>query len=327
MGLSFDMPRFLRVLPLIAASALGAAAINVPPALASTSQDSIFQDDLQLMSNPAGALQTFRNLGVTRVRVGMYWSRVAPSPTSSRRPTFNATDPAAYPAANWAVYDQIVQDAKADGISVYFILGGPAPVWATGPGAPASAQGLFREAWKPSASLFGQFARAVGTRYSGHYHGLPRVSFWSIWNEPNYGFDIAPQAVGTAETGAAIYRGLVDAAWSGLHQTGHGNDTILIGETAPRGLNRARDLLRRQAAAVPPSAVLRRQQLSAAPWLCRERSWLPDERLGLGSIPLSAPGPVQRERLRRTPLPRLHRPAPERDDGARTGWAEPRSRQ
>ncbi len=237
MGLSVDMPRFLGLLPLIAASALGAAAITVPPALASTSQDSIIQDDTHLMSDPAGTLQTFKTLGVSRVRVGMYWSHLAPSSSSTRRPNFNASDPGAYPAANWTVYDQIVRDAKADGISVYFILGGPAPIWATGPGAPSSAHGLFRQAWKPSASLFGQFARAVGTRYSGHYKGLPRVSFWSIWNEPNYGFDIAPQASGTAETGAAIYRGLVDAAWSGLRQTGHAHDTILIGETAPRGVN------------------------------------------------------------------------------------------
>ena len=239
MGLSVDMPRFLRLLPLIAASALGAAAINVPPALASTSQDSIIQDDVHLMSDPAGTLQTFKSLGVTRVRVGMYWSHVAPSSSSTRRPNFNASDPGAYPAANWAVYDQIVQDAKADGISVYFILTGPTPVWATGPGLPSGTTGLFRQAWKPSAAQFGQFVHAVGTRYSGHYHGLPRVSFWSIWNEPNYGFDIAPQGTnhGTIETGAVIYRGLVDAAWSGLRQTGHGHDTILIGETAPRGLN------------------------------------------------------------------------------------------
>jgi hypothetical protein len=233
------MLRFQRLIPLVAASALCAAAVNVAPAAASTTQASIFQDDSQLFANPAGTLQTFRNLGVSRVRVGMDWSHVAPQPTSTVRPNFNAADPAAYPAANWAVYDAIVRDAQADGISVYFILTGPAPLWATGPGAPANVALAFREAWKPSASAFNQFVRAVGTRYSGHYQGLPRVNFWSIWNEPNYGFDLAPQAThhDTVEVGAMQYRGLVDAAWSGLAATGHGRDTILIGETAPRGLD------------------------------------------------------------------------------------------
>jgi hypothetical protein len=32
-----------------------------------------------------------------------------------------------------------------------------------------------------------------------------------------------------------MYRRLVDAAWSALQATGHGNDTVLIGEIAPRG--------------------------------------------------------------------------------------------
>ena len=55
--------------------------------------------------------------------------------------------------------------------------------------------------WKPSASAFGEFVHAVATRYSGHYRpagspaALPRVDFWAIWNEPNYGIDLAPQAI------------------------------------------------------------------------------------------------------------------------------------
>jgi hypothetical protein len=85
---------------------------------------------------------------------------------------------------------------------------------------------------------------AVGTRYSGTYtppggtRPLARVSFWSIWNEPNYGPELAPQAIrhSTIEASPMLYRNLLDAAWSALHSTGHGHDSILIGETAPRGL-------------------------------------------------------------------------------------------
>jgi hypothetical protein len=98
--------------------------------------------------------------------------------------------------------------------------------------------------WKPSAADFGAFVRAVATRYSGSYKPagatgpLPRIDFWAIWNEPNYGIDLAPQAIDHSriEVSPAIYRGLLNAAWTALHQTGHGSDTILIGELAPRGI-------------------------------------------------------------------------------------------
>jgi hypothetical protein len=66
---------------------------------------------------------------------------------------------------------------------------------------------------------------------------LPRVNFWSIWNEPNLGVQLAPQAIdhSTVEVSAILYRGLTDAAWTALQATGHGHDTILIGELAPAG--------------------------------------------------------------------------------------------
>jgi hypothetical protein len=63
------------------------------------------------------------------------------------------------------------------------------------------------------------------------------VRFWSIWDEPNYGYDLAPQAMAGVEVSPYLYRGLLDGAWSALHATGHSADTILIGETAPRGAN------------------------------------------------------------------------------------------
>jgi hypothetical protein len=69
------------------------------------------------------------------------------------------------------------------------------------------------------------------------------VRFWSIWNEPNYGFQLAPQTNGSGSVvyAASEYRGLLAAAWGSLARTGHTNrhDTILIGETAPRGSNGA----------------------------------------------------------------------------------------
>ena len=109
------------------------------------------------------------------------------------------------------------------GIAIDFTIDGPAPLWATGSGAPRGTTGYFRGAWQPSAKEFGYFVRAVGTRYSGSYKprgsstALPRVNFWSIWNEPNYGYDIAPQGIGSNQSipnSPHVYRNLLDAAWS-----------------------------------------------------------------------------------------------------------------
>jgi hypothetical protein len=202
----------------------------------------MFQAPAALESHPARTLDRLKALGVEIVRVSLRWRLVAPSPFSTMRPArFDATDPAAYPAANWSVYDAIVRDAAARGIRLDMTVKGPAPNWATARGEP---RGAPRGAWKPTASAFGAFVRAVATRYDGSYRPsrsaavLPRVNFWAVWNEPNYGIDLAPQAVDRSrvEVSPALYRALVDAAWSALQRTGHGRDTILIGEVAPRGI-------------------------------------------------------------------------------------------
>ena len=55
-------------------------------------------------------------------------------------------------------------------------------------------------------------------------------------NEPNHPDFLRPQygkASGRCRRG--IYRGLFHAADSALQATGNGDDTLLIGETAPRG--------------------------------------------------------------------------------------------
>jgi hypothetical protein len=244
------VPTITRKLPL-AAALLGLAALialHAPPAAASATQESIFQDDNQLKANPAGTMQTLRDLGVQRVRVNLTWNTVAPGATSTKRPKhFNASDPAAYPAGGWAPYDAIVRAGQTYGVEIDFTVDGPAPLWATGRGAPKGTSGFFLAAWQPSAKEFGLFVRAVGTRYSGTYKprgsatAIPRVSFWSIWNEPNYGFDIAPQGIGSHQSipnSPHIYRNLLDGAWSALQATGHRtrSDRILFGEVTPHGV-------------------------------------------------------------------------------------------
>jgi hypothetical protein len=202
----------------------------------------MFQDNQLLLGDPGRldqTLQTLSSLGVQRLRITVEWNLIAPGSNSSRAPAgFDGSDPADYPVGAWAPYDAIVQAAARYGLGVNFNVTGGAPRWAVGRGAPSN----LRSVWYPSASAFGAFVAAVGTRYSGAYMPvgamapLPRVGFWSVWNEPNVGSSsLSPQTVNGVEVGPRLYRGLLDAAYGALQATGHGRDTILIGEVASTG--------------------------------------------------------------------------------------------
>jgi hypothetical protein len=229
------------LLAVLALSACGGSSAGSAPA-DRTGPESILQAPGQLISDPAGTLDQVKRLGVDRVRLFLTWGSLAPNPYGGAQPPgFNASDPAAYPAARWAIYDTIIRDAAARGIGIDLTVTGPSPAWAEAVGVPLGAPtGI----WKPSGTDFAAFVRAVGRRYSGTYKppgaaaALPRIDFWAIWNEPNYGIDLAPQAIdhSRVEVSPALYRALLNGAWNALQQTGHGGDTILIGELAPRGI-------------------------------------------------------------------------------------------
>ena len=274
----------------------------------------MLQDDLRLTADPAGTLRTLRSIGGGIVRLSIPWAQLAPEPSSGVPPHgFNAGDPAAYPKANWARYDEIVRDARQDGIQLDFLLTGPAPLWATGAGAPP---GVPAGIWKPSPPAFGQFARAVATRYSGRFtpagaaSPLPRVGFWEVWNEPNWGPSLAPQFPirSTRILSAPEYRSLVDAEWSALQSTGHGRDTIVIGSLSPRGIP------------APPGSALAAATQPSSPigftrlLYCADSSYRPLEgnaarqsgcpgRDGrIAPLPTTAPRPVQSDWVRNSPL-------------------------
>jgi hypothetical protein len=215
---------------------------STPSASARPPLEAIFEPGLPNHGDPSTTLDVMRRLGVSRIKLYIPWTAVAPDPAATRAPSgFHAADPAAYAASAWAPYDTVLRDARARGVDVDLTVGAPPPAWAAGPGAPGG--GGSHPQWRPSAQDFGDFMRAVGTRYDGRYtppgsgSPLPRVDFWAIWNEPNYGPDLAPQAIdhSRVEVSPRLYRGLLDAAWSALQATGHGRDTVLIGELAPRG--------------------------------------------------------------------------------------------
>ncbi len=203
----------------------------------------MLEEDVNLLAHPVRTLRIMRSLGVDVTRLSVAWNTIAPDPKARQPPRgFDAADPAAYPAASWAPYDRIVRFAHTEGIEPDFLLTGGAPLWATGPGAPASERAS--GAWKPSPGAYEAFVTAVGTRYSGHYtppgasSPLPAVHFWEIWNEPNWGPSLQPQlALSPVRiVSARRYRRLMDAAWGALQSTGHRGDTIVIGSLSPRGV-------------------------------------------------------------------------------------------
>lgn len=235
------MPSSLRRLAIVLALALPMWFGAASAASASTSMQSIFQDDPHLKADPPLTLAQMRLAGATVVKVSMQWNSVAPNPWQYKAPKgFNASNPRSYPGRNWNIYDEIVRDAAADGLKVQFDLDGPVPIWSTGPGAPRGKHSN----WDPSPSAFAAFVRAVGTRYDGRFipegqtKPLPRVSEWAVWSEPNLGYSLAPQGVMghlKIQNSGRMYRGLLNGAWTGLHQTGHGSDSILFGDLGPRG--------------------------------------------------------------------------------------------
>jgi hypothetical protein len=62
------------------------------------------------------------------------------------------------------------------------------------------------------------------------------VHIWSIWNEPNLYSWLSPQRRDGVPQSPSIYRKLYLAGHDGLAASGHGSDTILLGELMPLGI-------------------------------------------------------------------------------------------
>src|ERR1700722_3027887 len=105
------------------------------PASASTDQLSIIQDG-SFLKSPRTSMPLVRALGARVVRVFVQWSLVAPRPDASSEPHFDASNPSAYPASNWAPYDALVRTAEEQGVEVDLEITGGGPHWAEGKALP-----------------------------------------------------------------------------------------------------------------------------------------------------------------------------------------------
>lgn len=226
-------------IPLVVAICL-AACVPAAAAHANARQFTTVEAPAEMLSGaPEAALDQVVALGAEGIRIQMAWASVAPDPDARTAPSFNATDPDAYPPAGWARYDRAIAAAKARGLTVHLTITGGAPRWAT-----ASKRDQLT---RPNATAFGRFATAAGRRYRAD------VFLWSIWNEPNLGKLLKPLYEGRRGRTLAstkIYRQLYLKAYAGLRGAGVGAP-ILLGELAPRG-NSLRD-----AGTIPPLKFLR----------------------------------------------------------------------
>ena len=171
-------------------------------------------------------------VGATQVTIVANWREIA----SGARPA-DPTDPSD-PAYDWVLLDAAVRDATARGLSVMVMLF-QAPDWAEGP-SPAPPANAIPGSRRPSPRLLGQFARALGSRYSGEFpdplapgRSLPRVTLWQIWGEPNYGRNLNPQWERSGgkwrPAGPEHFRKMINAAYSSLKDVDRSNRVITGG--------------------------------------------------------------------------------------------------
>ncbi|HEX8054943.1 MAG TPA: hypothetical protein VF517_18310, partial [Thermoleophilaceae bacterium] len=228
----------------VAVAVTGALTAAAPAGAADRKLLSEFQDDRVFTREGPDrmrkALDELQLMGVDMIRTVVNWNRLAPASLQKDVPQgFDLTDPAAYSRQDWDAFDDLVREATARGIQVHMNPAGHTPEWAS-----RCEVNLYR-ACLPDPQLFQQFVTAVARRYDGTYvdetdgQVLPRVSTWSLWNEPNINSWVNPQTVGSGKrqrrTAARIYRDLFHAGHDALKATGHGSDTVFLGETAPIG--------------------------------------------------------------------------------------------
>lgn len=198
-------------LGLTVASSLGATAT----AHAAPGMEVGLQDDAvflyQSYYNRDTALQQARQLGVTRLRVNILWSRVASAQASQ-------TTPPAPVIYDWTPYDSLVDAAAAVGIKVQFSIAGPAPAWANA----KHRNDMHAGAYKPNAALYGAFVRDVANHFKG------RVDRYSIWNEPNWKGWLAP-----LKSSPQIYASLYRAGYAAVKSVDP-TAKVLFGELAPQ---------------------------------------------------------------------------------------------
>jgi len=207
------------------------ARLGLAPAPARGLQTAIIPNVQRLdAANQDLQFQRIRAAGATAVHLDVPWDRIAPS---QRPRSFDPTNPAD-PAYDWAALDALVLRAHRSGLAPIFIVAG-APNWAQA--RHHAARRLAGTAhtlhppngpYKPSPTAFGQFGTALARRYSGSFQGLPRVSDFIAWNEPNDYPYLTPQRVNGKPFSPFWYRLMLNAFAQGVHGV-HADNEVVAG--------------------------------------------------------------------------------------------------
>ena len=208
----------------VAALAVAASASGSPRLLHG------IMDDAQVLGSPDAAFATMGELRPEVIRITLSWNGVA-----AMRPVnpSNHLDP----AYEWGIYDRAVVSAAERNITVVFTIFGT-PAWANG--------GRSRNVAPVNMSELRAFAYAAASRYSGshtvefepgRFVTLPRVPFWTAWNEPNLPAYFRPPP-GQRYTRANVTRAYAracNAVGGGVHsaQWPAVGEKVACGVTAP----------------------------------------------------------------------------------------------
>jgi hypothetical protein len=145
----------------------------------------------ELPGADGGRADAIRDADASLSRMTVYWARHVPGGTE-RPAGFDARNPAD-PHYNWADIDTFVRSMAARNVDPFLTVL-EAPPWAEGDDAADRANRFGEDpgVYRPNAKEFGDFMHAMATRYSGSFQDangntLPRVRYFQIWNEPNFG--------------------------------------------------------------------------------------------------------------------------------------------
>ena len=184
-----------------------------------------FHDDPSFRWVPDRAERIERSArdGSQIIRLLVQWNLAAPQRPSNPSNPFD-------PAYRLDDIDEATRLAQDSDQEVMITISGT-PRWANG--------GRSANLMPRRLADFTAFARAISSRYSGRFVGYPYVRFWSIWNEPNLTQFLAPQFNAKGKSvGPANYAKLAAAGYAGI-KAGNRSAKVAIGETSPRGSDKA----------------------------------------------------------------------------------------
>jgi hypothetical protein len=219
----------MRVLAVAAVLLACASAASASPGL----RGGITDSGGAFYEEPDRFFPVLEELGVQVLRVHLNWG--GRFGVAKRRPK-EGTEPDDR-AYDWHLYDRVVREADRHGVEIVFTIFGT-PGWANGGKPPTTAP--------RNASWLREFAYAAATRYSGTYERrdgvvLPRVRYWTAWNEPNLQIGLIPQwrRVGKRWViqSARDYARICNAVVDGIRTTMLRAERIACGVTAARGNN------------------------------------------------------------------------------------------